>query len=123
MKKTALIFFLSISTLLLNVSALEVDKDELAEGKDGIEFVNYEGPHTIINTRPEIYGVGTYLGTVSVEKGKWYTYHGKYSVIHAVDPDSNTLLDADIFVIHEDAGVDHIRNLRARYSYHILLKD
>ncbi len=107
-----LLFILLMSTA--SAAALEVDEEELAEGRDGpVEFINYEGPHEIINTRDQIRGIGIFLGNAVVEAGRPYGFQGKYTVIHAVDPDKNGLLDADIFIIEKTAQVDHIRNLRS----------
>ena len=92
-----LLFILLIGTVF--ATALDVDEEELAEGRDGpIKFINYEGPHEIINTRDEIRGIGIFLATAARENGRPYGFQGKYTVIHAVDPEKNGLLDADIFI-------------------------
>jgi len=105
-----LILFLMVSTL---GTALEVDTEELEQGRDGpVEFINYEGPYDKIDTREQIFGIGRSLGSQVPDKANKYTFNGKYTVIHAVDLSVNEKLDADIFIVEKDASVDHIRNLR-----------
>jgi len=123
MKKSLVALFLVISA---SVSGLEVDRAELtkAEGST-INFVNYVGPHSKVDTLEEIYGIGRSLGTqVGAGLGD-FTYSGKYRVIHAIGPAEGDKLDADIFVIEKDAEVDNIANvmrivggyLQAAYAY------
>ncbi len=98
-----LLFLLTCSLFSENV-----DKDELFQVKRGsVEFLNYEGPHTKFDTREEIIGIGTYIGSVSNRN-----YLGRYSVIHTDDQTEDGKRNADIFIIHKDAQIDHIRNLR-----------
>jgi hypothetical protein len=90
-----------------------------------LEFVNYVGPHATIDTLAQIreigYGLGLVIGGGASQAGAT----GRYFVIHSVsDPDGDKI-DADIFGLGPDVGVDHIRNLRliiqgyleAAYSY------
>jgi len=107
--------------------ALQVDKNELSkgQGKD-IQFINYVGPHSIINTIAQIVGIGQDLGAnVSVQTQGTFNYAGKYRVIHAVTTTEPDKLDADIFIIEKSAEVDDIVNvmrivsgyLEAAYAY------
>ncbi|MCQ2597763.1 MAG: hypothetical protein MJ181_07920 [Treponema sp.] len=98
------------------VSALSVDRDELNSTMNTtVEFINYVGPHKVIDSLEAIKAIGTGLGkeigkdvSVPSETGN----KAKYYVIHAIDPDTKGKLDADILFIGKDALVDHIRNLR-----------
>lgn len=115
MKKCLL--FISISLFLaLGVSALEVDRAELEKTNDTtIEFINYTGPHKVIDSVSAIKSIGRNLGVEiakDVTKGTQTRKSNKYYVIHAVDSNKNGKLDADILFIGEDATVDHIVNLR-----------
>ena len=110
-----------LCTLLLAVQffapALEVDKAELesAGSANSIVFINYSGPHQIINTIDEIRKIGIGLGKVIAKNLEKETNAGqtaRYYVIHAVDPTVTEKLDADILILGERAGVDHVDNLR-----------
>jgi len=97
--------------------ALEVDKAELesAGSANSIVFINYSGPHQIINTIDEIRKIGIGLGKVIAKNLEKETNAGqtaRYYVIHAVDPTVTEKLDADILILGERAGVDHVDNLR-----------
>ena len=100
-----------------SLSALEVDEDEIKRAGDAgtIQFENYSGPHTVIETVNAITEIGRGLGrqvSSRVETEGSFGLNGKYSVIHAVDPNETGKFDADILVIGSNATVDHIRNLR-----------
>lgn len=105
---------LVILLILSSVSALEVSRSELdsAINPDVIEFINYTGPYTIINTKAEIAAIGSELGNVIARKESLTAgTANRYQVIHAVD-DTKSGLDADILILGSAVGVDHIRNLR-----------
>ncbi len=101
--------FLLLSVLLISsLYAQQVDRDELLQVKKGsVEFLNYEGPHAKFDTKEEIIAIGTYLGG-----GEGRNYLGRYSVIHVFDPLEDGKRNADIFIIHKSARIDHVRNLR-----------
>ena len=97
--------------------ALEVNEPEIRSvGADGVQFVNYSGPHSVINTAAEIVNIGRDLGRgITQENMQRQSQSGtrsKYYVIHAVDGGTDGKMDADIIVIGPDAGVDHVTNLR-----------
>ncbi len=96
--------------------SLGVDEPEIqSAGRDSVEFENYGGPHAVIETAAAITNIGTELGLVVAEDtGVPVTVRpeGKYTLIHAVDPETEEGLDADILLLNPNAGVDHIRNLR-----------
>jgi len=113
MKRLSCIVYILFLLSALSLAALEVDRDELGTVDAGsVEFLNYEGPHTVINTRNEIISIGRILGARLGGEFGTFRYHEKYSVIHAVGPEDEAGIPADIFIIEKEAGVDHIRNLR-----------
>ncbi|MCQ2573058.1 MAG: hypothetical protein MJ182_04100 [Treponema sp.] len=99
-----------------SVSALSVNQDELTSTKNTtIEFINYVGPHKVIDSLEAIKAIGTGLGTVigsDISVPSQAGNKSKYFIIHAIDPAEKGKLDADILIIGENALVDHIRNLR-----------
>lgn len=110
-KNVALLFILAV---ISSLTALEVSRTELdsASNPDVIEFINYTGPYTVINTKAQIAAIGTELGDVIASKEALIAgTENRYRVIHAVD-DSEGALDADIITLGPGVGVDHIRNLR-----------
>jgi len=98
------------------IFSLEVDKPELesVSGQD-IVFVNYNGPYAVINTKSQIQDIGKELGQAVKEHINETITVGdptRYSLIHAINPNATTGLNADIFIIGKSAGVDHIKNVR-----------
>lgn len=89
-----------------------VDSNELEKNQAPVVFINYAGPHARIETREQIRAIGVGLG-INIRNGNARTGPlNRYFVIHSVsDPDGDRL-DADIFGLGVDVGVDHIRNLR-----------
>ena len=77
-----------------------------------VEFVNYEGPYSIIETRAQIRSIGYSLGLIVKTGNARAGTSGRYFVIHSVSDADGFKLDADIFGLGVDVGVDHIRNLR-----------
>ena len=122
MKRFVLFSMLFLAFFSLN--ALEVNQPELESvGKDTIEFINYTGPHTVINTKDEIAGIGSALGEKVAPNvaNKYETGdNSKYYVIHAVDSSVKTGLDADILILGKNANVDHIKNLRSIISSYLV---
>lgn len=125
MKKITAVLIVLLAAASL--SALEVSRTELdsAVNPDIIEFKNYTGPYTVINTKAQIAAIGTELGEVIAGKESLSAgTEGRYQIIRAID-DTNKGLDADILILGPAVGVDHIRNLRtiiaaylsAAYSY------
>ena len=109
-------FVVAVIFAATSLSALSVDRDELNTTQNTtIEFINYVGPHKVIDSLEAIKAIGTALGTViskDVTVASDAGNKAKYYVIHAVDPSENGKLDADILIIGKDALVDHIRNMR-----------
>ena len=121
-----------IFTLIAASIHAQVDNDEL-QNLPPVIFINYEGPHAKIDTREEIRQIGVVLGQaiserekgiqpildgLSIERRRSYTYrfevgaNNRYFVIHSISGPEDDKLDADIFGLGVDAGVDHIVNLR-----------
>ena len=102
-----------LAILLIGVVAVgyaEVNEPEL-QNLPPVVFINYEGPHAHVNTLEEIRQIGDGLGQLISGRDQVGAL-GRYFVIHSVSPPDGNKLDADIFGLGVDAGVDHIRNLR-----------
>ena len=114
MKKFVGIF---AGVLLCSVAfAIDVNQDELKVGQgDSVQFENYGGPHAKIDSAAAIVGIGTNLGKEvarDVENPLSVQPYAKYSIYHVVGSGEESGLDADILFLNENAGVDHIKNLR-----------
>ncbi|MCQ2576329.1 MAG: hypothetical protein MJ162_06260 [Treponema sp.] len=120
MKKLSSILILSalISTALFGLS---VDEPELKKtGSETIEFINYTGPHKVIDSLAAIKGIGSGLGSkITPAKASQVGDKNKYYVVHAVDPNETGKLDADIIYIGKNATVDHVKNLRRIISAYL----
>ena len=93
-------------------SGRPVDQGELEQNLAPVTFINFEGPHARIETREQIRQIGVGLGQV-VRAGTDRTGgSNRYFVIHSVTGPEGNKLDADIFGLGVDVGVDHVRNLR-----------
>ena len=109
--------FIYIVTIITGIALMapsltaQVDQSEL--GNLGpVEFINYEGPYSIFETRAQIRAIGYTLGQ-AVRAGQARAGSlGRYFVTHASGPQDGSKLEADIFGLGVDVGVDHIRNLR-----------
>ena len=107
------LLFFSFFTLMLIFSgfAIEVDKPEINSVKnESIEFINYAGPHDVVDSVDTIRSIGSNLAG-AVKSGRAGDMN-RYSIIHCVDAAVKEGFDADIFIIGKDAGVDHINNVR-----------
>jgi len=110
----------------------QVNRDELQD-LPPVVFINYEGPHARLDTREEIRQIGVVIGrqiserergiqptltAMTLEQRRTHSYKfeigalNRYFVIHCVSGPEDNKLDADIFGLGVDTGVDHIRNLR-----------
>ena len=120
MKKLSIFVLLSL-IFSSAIFANEVNEKELQNaGNETIEFINYTGPHKVIETIEAIKGIGSDLGTkITKESFSDVGNKNKYYVIHAVDPAEKGKLDADILYLGKDAGVDHIKNLRRIISAYL----
>jgi hypothetical protein len=103
-----------------SLHALDVDQDELEGTADeSVEFQNYEGPYEDIDTAEDIAGIGSFLATPPLLPGEERSYFGRYRMLHAVDPEADEGLDADILYISDQAAVDHIDNVRRILSSYL----
>lgn len=98
------------------LAALDIARSEL-ESTSGakVDFVNYVGPQSVIQSSSEIRGIGAALAaSIGTPDGKSAQAgdQARYAVIRAVDPTAGSGLDADILVIGKEAAVDHIDNVR-----------
>jgi hypothetical protein len=110
-KYRALLFAFIITGIVMPAFA-QVDQGELEQNLAPITFINYEGPHAIIETREQIRQIGVGLGQEIAGGAQRAGAGGRYFVIHCVSGPDGNKLDADIFGLGVDVGVDHIRNLR-----------
>ena len=111
----------------------QVNQDELRQDLPQVIFINYEGPHARIDTREQIRQIGVVLGRqiavgeenmaatiarMSLETRRTHSYSlqagavSRYYVIHSISGPEDGKIDADIFSLGVDTGVDHVRNLR-----------
>lgn len=110
---------------LATAFSLEVNRNELesAGGADSIVFINYVGPHSVINTIEQIKTIGSSLSpaVTKADLGIPGTFGNTdlYYVIHAVDPSVKEKLDADILILGPKVSVDHITNLRRILSSYL----
>ena len=120
MKKLLSVFIISL-LVAAGLTALEVNEPELkVAGNETIEFINYTGPHKVIDSLEAIKRIGSDMGkTIVPEKASATGNKAKYYVVHAVDANEKGKLDADILFIGPDATVDHIKNLRRIISAYL----
>ena len=123
MKKSLLLLALSL-LLSAGLFALEVNQPELTStGDQTIEFINYTGPHKVIDSIAAIKGIGSGLGKQIAgdpSKSTSTNKNSKYWVVHAIDENETGKLDADILYIGANATVDHITNLRRIISAYLV---
>ena len=121
MKKFILLFISAAFTA--GLFALEVNKSELdSTGDTTIEFINYTGPHKIIDSIASIKSIGSNMGSQVAKdptQSSATSKNSKYYVIHAIDESESGKLDADILYIGSEATVDHITNLRRIISAYL----
>ena len=107
---------LAAAGITLTAASNQVNEPEIRSvgAEDVVQFENYTGPHRVIETASDITSIGTSMGkqVAGDLSASRVIGAGKYSVIHAVDPNEQGKLDADILLINSTATVDHVRNLR-----------
>jgi hypothetical protein len=89
-----------------------IDRAELQSNLGPVEFIDNTGTPTQVNTREEIFAIGIGLGNAASQGVGEYGNRGRYFVIVRRHPPEFDKLDADIFGLGANAGVDQIRNLR-----------
>lgn len=113
MKKITCLLLISLLSIS-SIFSIEVDKNELnTTGNEIIEFINYTGPHKVIDSAQAIKEIGSDLGKdISLSVSSTNGSNEKYYVVHSVTSESKDQLDADIIYIGSTATVDHVDNLR-----------
>jgi hypothetical protein len=111
------IFRIAISTMLLftvfsGLSAQDVNREELERNQGTVNFINYEGPHSRVDTAEQIRAIGYNLGLAVKNGADRAGSLNRYFVIHCVGDPEGDKFDADVFGLGVDVRVDHIRNLR-----------
>jgi hypothetical protein len=96
----------------LPVAAQSVDQAELGN-LPPVAFINYQGPYARIDSREQILELGRGPGRAVRAGDEGSGDLTRYFFIHSVSADTGAgKLDADIFGIGRNAGVDHINALR-----------
>ncbi len=119
MKKVSFLAVLLVMALSFS-GAQTLDEKEIksVQAEQGsIIFENYNGPVTILNTREQIRGIGTFLAS---GRGREVQWNNRYKMIRSFQPGIQEGLDGDILVILPDAAVDHIKNLRRILSAYLI---
>jgi|GEM_PF-5332371 len=114
-KKLALYVFL-LSTSELMYSQASVEESEFKDITGDLNFENYTGKYNgPVSTANEIMAIGRELADKSIViNTERYDYGtNKYTVIHKIGSSKEEGFSAAIFFLGDNAGVDHIRNLRA----------
>jgi len=107
------LFGLILFTGMAGIShAQQVDRGELQRNLAPVTFYNNEGPQARIETREQIRQIGAGLGQSISARQARAGVNNRYFVIHSVTAPDGDKLNADIFGLGSNAGVDHIRNLR-----------
>ncbi|OHD07284.1 MAG: hypothetical protein A2086_05445 [Spirochaetes bacterium GWD1_27_9] len=117
--KRKILFVILIFLLSFLFLGLQIDENEIKSVKTDIQFVNYTGKHTYIETVFDIRLIGTKLANGVKDNDIPFNYLMKYSIIHAIDQSDDTKFNAAIFSIDKDAKVDHIRNVREIISAYL----
>ncbi len=118
--KKYLIFVLAAAVFTAALSAeAAVDREELEKNLREVEFINYEGPNEIIESKSEIMSIGQLLAGAISPGSVQASIPGKYRVLHLLDPSEPDKMGADVFILEKGAKVDHIRNLRLIISSYL----
>jgi hypothetical protein len=112
MKKTGYLCTALFILALSPIFAQNVDKEELEKNQAAVNFINYEGPHSRLDTVEQIRNIGYQLGLAVKNGAVSAGANNRYFVIHSVSAPEGDKLDADVFGLGVDAAVDHIRNFR-----------
>ena len=106
------LFLCIVFTMAAGAVYAQIDQGELQRNLAPVTFINYEGPHARIETREQIRQIGVGLGQAVKAGSARSGATGRYFVIHSVSDAEGDKLDADIFGLGANTGVDHVRNLR-----------
>ncbi len=114
----AICAFMLLAATTAAAATLGVDTNELKTAQK-IDFVNYTGPISILDTDLDIRGIGTYLAGQIHAGRPVASFWTKYSAIHATDAAEPDKLSADIISFDKDARIDHIDNVRRVVSAYV----
>ncbi|MDR0315381.1 MAG: hypothetical protein LBH97_00605 [Treponema sp.] len=106
------LFFSCVLIWTAGIGYAQVNQGELEQNLAPVTFINFEGPHSKIETREQIRQIGVGLGQTIKAGSLRAGASNRYFVIHSVSEPDGRKLDADIFGLGSDTAVDHIRNLR-----------
>ncbi len=112
MKKFAAVYILFMIIAISNLAGQGVDTVELEKNIKEVEFINYQGPHEVIESRSAIMSIGDSLAEIISSGSMQGSVSGKYRILHLLDSSEPDKKGADIVIVEADAKVDHIRNLR-----------
>jgi len=101
-----------VFTAAAGIGFAQIDQGELQRNLAPVTFINYAGPHARIETREQIRQIGVEVGRAVKAGTARAGATNRYFVIHSVSDPEGDKLDADIFGLGANAGVDHVRNLR-----------
>jgi hypothetical protein len=100
------------TALVSGAFAQNVNRQELEDNQASVNFINYEGPYSRIDTVAQIRAIGYDLGLAIRNGAARAGTDNRYFVIHCAADPGGDKYDADVFGLGVDVGVDHIRNLR-----------
>ena len=98
-------------TMITIAGFTQVNQGELQD-LPPVTFINYEGPHSRVDTREQIRQIGVGLGPAASNSDGRLGANNRYFIIHSVTDAEGNKIDADIMGLGVDVGVDHVRNLR-----------
>jgi hypothetical protein len=113
--RSFLVFSQDVSGGNVQTEGESIDYTEMADNLssvNAVSFVSYEGPYARIDSRDQIRNIGYELGTAVRQGASFAGDRDRYFVLHSVTGPEFDRLNADVFGLGPDAGVDHIRNLR-----------
>jgi hypothetical protein len=118
---TSLLLF-SLGSQMVAGQDQRVNRDELETAQGSVTFENNSGQSGVVNSALQIRAIGKNLAAAIFDArgGKRRNVRigesARYSLVEAVDGGADGGLAADIIELGRNAGVDHIRNLRAIIS-------
>jgi hypothetical protein len=106
----------------MTLAAQIVDKDEFTDiVAKTINFVNFNGAYARIDTLDQILAIGRTLAQgVVKERDSAGSYGDRYLIRHVLGTPAEPGKPADILVLTEKAGVDHIDNIRRIISSYLM---
>jgi hypothetical protein len=109
-RKTLFLFI--FLTGIAGICHAQVDQRELQRSLAPVTFYNNDGPQERVDSREQIRRIGADLGRLIKARNERAGAKDRYFVIRSVSAPDGNKLDADIFGLGSNVGVDHISNLR-----------